>query len=102
MEKPPCVKAGSPMKWCARGQFDQFIEGRLSLPTQWWNGWRIVKKHIVGANGVRFDAERLTILWTMNNMRSRDDTEQFIAKCATLARLRTFETSAPLENQLAR
>jgi hypothetical protein len=63
MEKPPCVELRSPLNWCAQGFREQYVEGRLPLPAEWWNGWKINKGHLIGPGGMKFDARTLTVLW---------------------------------------
>jgi hypothetical protein len=69
MEKPPCVELGKPMNWCARVLRAEHIDGRLELPSEWWNGWRIVKNRLIGPGGMTFDSKTLIMLWRSSRLR---------------------------------
>lgn len=71
MSPPPCVELGKPMNWCARALREQQIEGRIVLPVEWWNGWRIVRDRIVGPGGISFHRRTLEALWRLDRIRHR-------------------------------
>lgn len=71
MEKPPCVKLGKPMNWCAHALREEGIEGRIIRPEEWWKGWRLVKDRIVGPGGITFHRRTLEALWRLGGMRER-------------------------------
>ena len=71
MDKPPCVELGRPMNWCARALKEQQVEGRIDLPREWWNGWKISKDWIKGPGGIRFHRRQLEALWRLGGMRER-------------------------------
>lgn len=71
MDKPPCTKPGTPMNWCARNLRNERIEGRMTLPTEWWNGWRICKGKLIGPGGMTFTPQLLGALHRLENLRAR-------------------------------
>jgi hypothetical protein len=71
MDKPPCVELGKPMNWCARSLREQQVDGRITLPADWWSGWKIIKGTLVGPGGMRFNSRQLSALWRLWNLQSR-------------------------------
>lgn len=71
MDKPPCGEPGAPLNWCARALWNERIEGRMSLPEEWWKGWRVVKDRIIGPGGITYHRSQLEVLWRLDGMRER-------------------------------
>lgn len=72
MEKPPCVEIGRPLNWCARSLHEQQIQGRMSLPAEWWPGWKIQQGKLIGPGGMRFTPAMLSALWRLNGRALRN------------------------------
>jgi len=69
--KPPCIEMRLSPNWCSRALYEQQIEGRLTLPPEWWQGWRIVKDWIKGPGGIQFHRRQLEALWRLGRMKER-------------------------------
>lgn len=61
--KPPCVEVGTPLNFCARAVHAQKIEGRIELPPEFWLGWRLRGKRLIGPGGMTFTPATLAAAW---------------------------------------